>query len=127
MRRRTLALTLLLPSLVWAAPAAKPRKHGSGPVASAKEAKAIAEQDTGGRAVSARRVGLNGASGGWEVEVHMPQEHQGWRCIIDADTRMVHSKTRVEQPPTKGGAKGGAKGGVKGQSEGPLRVVKGRN
>ena len=122
MRSRALALTLLLPALVWAAPAAKPRKHGSGPVASAKEAKAIAEQDTGGRAVSARRVSLNGASGGWEVEVRMPQESQGWRCLIDADTHLVHSKTRMEQPPPKGGAKAGTKGG----SDGPLQVVKGR-
>ena len=41
----------------------KPRKSkGSGPVRSAAEAKAIAERETGGVAVSARRTSLNGAS-----------------------------------------------------------------
>ena len=119
MPSRTLALALLLPILTptlgWAAPASKPHKQGSGPVESAKEAKAIAEQDTGGKALSARRVALDGASGGWEVEVRMPGEARGWRCLIDADTHMVHSKSRAEPSGTK------AKG------DGPIRVVKGRN
>ncbi|MFN7957157.1 MAG: PepSY domain-containing protein [Holophagaceae bacterium] len=113
MHSRSLALALLVPSLVLSASTPKPKKPGSGLVRSAKEAKTIAERDTGGKAVSARRIPLNGASGGWEVEVHMPREDKGWRCIIDADTRMVHSKTRIDQP------------GGKGKSEGPLRVVKG--
>ena len=119
MRCRFLALALLLPILapspVWAAPASRPRKQVSGPVKSAKEAKAIAEQDTGGRALSARRVALDGASGGWEVDVHMPGEARGWRCLIDADTRMVHTKTRIEQP------------GSRSKGEGPVRVVKGHD
>ena len=111
MRLRTLALALLVPALVLAA--AKPKKRNSGQVRSAKEAKAIAEQDTGGKATSARRIPLNGASGGWEVEVRMPREAKGWRCTIDSDTRTVHSKTRIDQP------------GAKGKAEGPVRMVKG--
>lgn len=106
-----MALPFLLPALVLSAGAAKPRKHAAGPVHSAKEAKAIAEQDTGGKAVSARRIALNGASSGWEVEVQMPHGEKGWRCIIDSDTRMVHTKTRVDLP---GGAAKGSLRSVKG-------------
>ncbi len=113
MRSRHLALALFLPALILSAGTSKSPKRSSGPVKSAKEAKAIAEQETGGKATSARRIPLNGASGGWEVEVRMPREAKGWRCIIDADTHLIHSKTRIEQP------------GAKGPSEGPIRVVKG--
>jgi hypothetical protein len=108
-----LALALLVPALVLAAGTTKPHKRASGQVKSAKEAKAIAEQETGGKALSARRVPLNGASGGWEVEVRMPKESKGWRCLIDSDTRMVTTRTRIDQP------------GAKGKSEGPVRMVKG--
>lgn len=111
MRARSLALAMLAPALILAA--ASPRPLASGLVKSAKQAKAIAEQDTGGKATSARRVPLNGASGGWEVDVRMPGEERGWRCIIDADTRMVHTKTRIEQP------------GGKGKAEGSIHVIKG--
>jgi hypothetical protein len=90
---------LLLPALVLTA-GPRHRRTG-GPVSTAKEAKRIAEQETGGRAVSANRIPLNGASGGWEVDVHMPKESRGWRCIIDADTHMVHTKTRIDNPSTK--------------------------
>lgn len=77
----------------------KPRKtRGSGPVHSATEAKAIAERETGGVAVSARRTSLNGASCGWEVDVHMPREDRGWRCIVDCDTHMVYTKDRIPNP-----------------------------
>jgi hypothetical protein len=113
MRTVSLALALLVPALVLAAGTTKPRKRASGPVKSAKEAKAIAEQETGGKATSARRVPLNGASGGWEVDVRMPKETKGWRCIIDSDTRMVATKTRIDQP------------GTRGKAEGPVRLVKG--
>jgi hypothetical protein len=113
MRVATLALALLVPAIVLAAGTTKPRKRASGPVKSAKQAKAIAEQETGGKAISARRVPLNGASGGWEVDVRMPKEAKGWRCIIDSDTRMVATKTRIDQP------------GAKGKAEGPVRLVKG--
>ena len=113
MRVHPLALALLVPAIVLSARTTKPRKHASGPIKSAKEAKAIAEQETGGVATSARRIPLNGASGGWEVDVRMPREDKGWRCIIDSDTRMVHSKTRIDQA------------GAKNKSAGPVRMVKG--
>ena len=113
MRTAPLALALLVPALVLSAGTTKSRKRASGPLKSAKEAKAIAEQETGGKAQSARRIPLNGASGGWEVDVRMPKETKGWRCIIDSDTRMVETKTRIDQP------------GAKGKAEGPVRMVKG--
>lgn len=115
MRIRPLALgaVLALIPLLLTGAASKPRKTTTGVVKSAAEAKAIAERDTGGEAVRARRIPLNGASGGWEVEVRMPGEDRGWRCVIDADTRSVHRKTRIDQP------------GAKGKGESSLRVVKG--
>jgi hypothetical protein len=95
------AALLLVPSLVLIAgnPPKKTVRRG-GPVNTAKEAKAIAEQETGGVAVIARRVYLNGASGGWAVDVYMPKETRGWRCIIDADTHGVHTKDRIANPKT---------------------------
>ena len=111
MRIRPLAVALFVPALILSASTTKRRSTGQ--VRSAKEAKAIAEQDTGGRATSARRIPLNGASGGWEVDVRMAKETRGWRCIIDADTHMVHSKSRIDQPASKG------------KSEGPTRLVRG--
>ncbi len=117
MKIRPLASALafaVLPVLVLSAGTAKSRKHASGLVRTAKEAKAIAEQDTGGKAVSARRIPLNGASGGWEVEVRMPHEDRGWRCVIDCDTRTVHTKTHIENP-----------GGKPTEKEPSVRMVRG--
>lgn len=94
---KTLAALLLAPALVLSA-APRPK---TGPVRTAKEARAIAEQETGGEAVSARKIALNGASGGWEVEVRMPGEDRGWRCVVDADTRMVYTKARIPNPAGK--------------------------
>ncbi len=95
-----LLATFLLPGA--SLPAAEKHKkaaRSSGPVRKASEAKAIAEQETGGVAVSARRTSLNGSSCGWEVDVHMPSEKQGWRCLVDCDTHTVHSKDRIPNPP----------------------------
>jgi hypothetical protein len=96
MRFRALPL-LVLP--VLALSAGGRRTRGAGVVRTAREAKSIAERETGGLAVSARPIPLNGASGGWEVDLHMPNENQGWRCVIDDDTHMVHTKTRIDNPP----------------------------
>ena len=95
MKMRAAAL-LLIPALVLSAGG---RKHHGGPLVSEKDAKAIAARDTGGVAVSAREIPLNAASGGWEVEVHMPNEARGWRCVIDDDSRMVRTKERIANPP----------------------------
>ena len=99
--KRTAAL-LLVPCVVLVAGQGQSKRspRRGGVVNSAKEAKTIAEQETGGMAVSAHRIPLNGASGGWEVDVHMPRDEKGWRCIIDADTRMVHRKDRISNPRT---------------------------
>ena len=83
-----LGLLLLVPAMAAQA----------GPVSTAREARAIAETETGGLSVSARRVHLNGATGGWEVDLYMPGETRGWRCVVDCDTHMVFSKTRIPNP-----------------------------
>lgn len=75
------------------------RSRRAGPVRTAKEAKDIAETETGGIALSARRVHLNGASCGWEVVVHMPGEARGWKCIVDADAHMLFTKEFIPNPP----------------------------
>ncbi|HQL48369.1 MAG TPA: hypothetical protein PLC09_06855 [Holophaga sp.] len=94
---KTLAALLLAPALVLSA-APRPK---TGPVRTAKEARAIAEQETGGQAVRARKITLNGASAGWEVEVRMSGEDRGWRCIVDADSRSVFTKTRIPNPEAR--------------------------
>lgn len=95
------AILLLVPALALSAGG----RHHRGPLVNMKEAKAIAARDTGGTAVSAREIPLNAASGGWEVDVHMPKEKQGWRCVIDDDTRMVRTKTRIPNPELPQGRK----------------------
>lgn len=105
-----LPLPLLLSTALAASPAfppatstgapGKPKKvRAAGPVHSAREARDIAERETGGIAVNARKTSLNGASCGWEVDVHMPKEDRGWRCMVDCDTHMVHTKDRIPNPP----------------------------
>jgi uncharacterized membrane protein YkoI len=92
---------LILAAALLAAPtfaAEKPPRVRVLTVRSAKEAKAIAERETGGTAVSAKKIPLNGATGGWEVEVRMPDEDRGWRCIVDCDTRAVRTKDRIPNP-----------------------------
>lgn len=94
-------LTFLLTAALLAGPASagdkRPRVRVL-TVHSAKEAKAIAERETGGAAVSAKKIPLNGATGGWEVDVHMPGEDRGWRCIVDSDTRSLRTKDRIPNP-----------------------------
>lgn len=95
---KNLAAVLILPALICPLQA---RYRRGGPVSSAREAKAIAERETRGEAVSAQRIHLNGASGGWEVDVRMPQEERGWRCIVDCDTHMIRTRDRIPNPPRK--------------------------
>jgi hypothetical protein len=98
-----LCLLLALPLAGGSAKVPKsPRVVNQGTVKTAKDAKAISERETGGIAVSARQVPLNGASGGWEVDIHMPKEDRGWRCTVDSDTRLVHTKDRIPNPVLKG-------------------------
>lgn len=88
----------LLPFALAGVLCAAPPVARTRPVRTAAEARAIAERETGGVSVSARRVPLNGATGGWEVDLRMPGEERGWRCIVDADTWSVHTRTRIPQP-----------------------------
>ena len=88
----------LVPALCAQPPAPRAPKYVAVPVKTAREARTIAERNTGGIAVSARAVPLNGATGGWEVDVHMPGEERGWRCIVDNDTHRVFTKTRIPNP-----------------------------
>jgi hypothetical protein len=100
---RTALAALLLFTIVPMSASAprKPAYRARGVVRNAKEAKQIAELETGGIAVNARRTRLNGATCGWEVDVHMPREDRGWRCMVDCDTRAVHTKDRIPNPPVK--------------------------
>lgn len=94
------AALLFVPALLTAG--GHQTRHRGGPVNTAREAKLIAEQDTGGFAVTARRTSLNGASCGWEVDVHMPKDTRGWRCTVDCDSHSVYTKDRIPNPPLKG-------------------------
>ena len=98
-----IAALLLVPALLAAGGSTQKQARRGGPVSTARAAKAIAEQATGGIAVSARRIPLNGASGGWEVDLHMPKDEKGWRCIIDNDSHSVHTKDRIPNPPVRKG------------------------
>lgn len=69
------------------------------PAMTLAEAEAVAEGTTGGWAYSSRRIDLNGATGGFEVLIHMPDREKGWRVIIDRDTRNVRDKYPIPNPP----------------------------
>ena len=72
-----------------------------------KAARALAEAETGGKAVGARRVSLNGTHvrnglpGGVEVLVRMPGKQDGWRCLIDVDTMKLRRKEPIPNPPAR--------------------------
>ena len=84
--------------LAWVLAAANPPPVGTVPVKTAGEAKVIAEKHTGGVAVRARPIPLNGATGGWAVDLHMPKEDRGWRCLVDRDSHAVFTCTRIPNP-----------------------------
>ena len=70
-------------------------------------AKGVAEAETFGEAVTARRIEMSGTAakdprgGGIEVLVHMPKAKKGWRCLIDANTMKLRSKEAIPNPPSK--------------------------
>lgn len=72
------------------------------PCLTPEEAKAIAENETLGEAVSAHRLREhhNGFPP-WVVLVHMQGQDQGWRCIISRDTGKLLKKERIPNPPSK--------------------------
>jgi len=73
------------------------------PCTSAAEAKAVAESETMGEAVSAHRDQHHHRAGfaPWVVRVHMPGQDQGWRCIIAWDTGKLLEKKAIPNPPSK--------------------------
>ena len=96
---RNLAVPLLCLAL--------PAHAGHGRSRELKAARALAEAETGGKAVAARRVFLNGTHvrdglpGGIEVLVRMPGARDGWRCLIDGDTLKLRRKEPIPNPPGK--------------------------
>lgn len=62
----------------------------------ASKAAGIAAVEVGGEATGARRIDLNGATGGWEVFVKIKGQSYGWRVIIDRDTWTVREKQKVQ-------------------------------
>lgn len=63
-----------------------------------ERAKGVASVEVGGEAIAARRIDLNGATGGWEVVVRMSHGDKGWRVIVDRDTWTVRSKQEIANP-----------------------------
>lgn len=74
---------------------------GTNPCLDPEAAKAVAECETLGEAVSARLVKGGAGFGRWEVLVHMPGAEQGWRCFIRRDTSILEGKERIPNPPSK--------------------------
>ena len=71
-----------------------------------KEAMGVAEAETGGEAVTVRRISMNGTAspdglGGIEVLVHMKHGKHGWRCLIDGNNMKLRSKETISNPPSK--------------------------
>jgi hypothetical protein len=71
------------------------------PCTTAEEAKAVAECETLGEAVTARRIEQSDGTPGWEILVHMPGKKHGWRCIVDGDLGKVRKKEPIRNPPSK--------------------------
>ncbi|BDU73895.1 hypothetical protein [Mesoterricola silvestris] len=71
------------------------------PCTTLEEAKAVAECDTLGEAVTARKTLQTDGTKGWEVLVHMPGKKRGWRCIIDWDLGKVRLKDSIPNPPSR--------------------------
>jgi len=65
------------------------------------QAKALAERETLGEAVTVVPVLLPDGSKGWEVLVHRPGRKSGRRCIIDQDMGKVRWVEKIKNPPSK--------------------------
>lgn len=66
----------------------------------------VAEVETLGEAVSARRVAMNGTAsfdgfGGVEVLVHMPKQEKGWRVFVEICGMKLRRKEPIPNPPSK--------------------------
>jgi hypothetical protein len=74
---------------------------GEIPCTTADDAKAIAECETLGEAVTARQVDQSDGSKGWVVLVHMPGKRKGWRVMIDWELGKMRWKEAIDNPPSK--------------------------
>jgi hypothetical protein len=70
------------------------------PCATSDHAKALAEVETRGEAVTALPVEHDGVPG-WIVDVHMPGKDKGWRVLIDRELAKVRWKDAIDNPPSK--------------------------
>ena len=61
-----------------------------------RKAMGIAAVEVGGSATGARRIDLNGATGGWEVFVSVQRDKSEWIVVVDRDTWTVRRKTRLK-------------------------------
>lgn len=57
-----------------------------------------AEERTGGVAVSAREIPLNGATRGYEVQIRMPGRARGWKVVVDGDTGRICRTSATSHP-----------------------------
>lgn len=71
------------------------------PCTTPEEAKAVAECETLGEAVTVRRIEQSDGTKGWEVLVHMPGRNYGWRCTIDLALGKLRTKEAIPNPPSK--------------------------
>jgi len=71
------------------------------PCDTAEDARALAESETLGEAVTTRRIIQTDGTKGWEVLVHMPGLAKGWRVIIDRDLAKVRWKEAIWNPPSR--------------------------
>ncbi len=102
MRRPMMQAALLLCLAATTSPAwcAAPQEHhdsnpGRQERYEREKAMGIAAVEVGGEAVAARRIDLNGATGGWEVLVKAKDEQ--WKVVIDRDTWTVRRKDKVKK------------------------------
>lgn len=71
------------------------------PCTTPEAAKAVAECETLGEAVTVRRIEQTDGTRGWEVLVRMPGKKNGWRCTIDWDLGKLRCKEAIPNPPSK--------------------------
>lgn len=108
MTRSMMQAALLLCLAATAGPAwcAAPQEHRESDQArleryEREKAKGIAAVEVGGEAVAARRIDLNGATGGWEVLVKVEGKEVQWKVVIDRDTWTVRRKDKVQAAPSE--------------------------
>ena len=91
-------MRILLSALLCTLAFGNPSHHAC---RSGKEARAIAELDTHGEAVTHHHVIQTDGTPGWVVLVHMPGKEKGWKCMVDVDTARVRWKEAIRNPHSR--------------------------